>query len=257
MQMIMKNKIVIVCCLAILLTSFTFVNKKVPNPNLLMPPLVSPIQVDGILRLNKTAIENFRGQSVYTNYFLVQTIFPNDTMGVLSFLNRQYAGVVNLNNNPVHYYDNITFYADTTFDLSNANGFYWNVEGSSTVSPFTYVNTNPFPSFIYDNNNFPTSIDTSQDLQITLKGILHADSVLITINRSDSVGRPPFIVKSFSVNATTFVIEKQLLKQYNLGQTLNFQIELSNYNNQTISGKNYYFINSFDYRKKVTIQPQN
>ena len=256
MHMIKKNKINIICCLVILLTSFTLVNKKGGATEFLPSPLVTQNQVDGIFRLNKVAIENFRGQNLFTNY-LVNTIFPNDTMGVLSFLNRQYAGVVNLNNNPVHYYDNYIFYIDTTFDLNTSSGFYWNIEGSNTVNTFTYVNTNQFPSFTYDNNNLPTGIDTSQDLKITLNNILHADSVLITLSRIDSVGKPPFIVKSFSANAVNFVIGKQLLKQYNLGQTLNFQIELSNYNNQTISGKNYYFINSFDYKKRVTIQQPN
>jgi len=274
--MIKKNSIIISLILLVLLSSFEIINKSI---NINSAVAINSNAIDGVFNVDKVIIDNNGGSSFLSKYY-VSVYFPKDTSFIrtvnlnvdslyldTSFVDtitcnpilfRNYAGIVNLNNANVNYINNTNFYIDTTFDLSS-NSFNWHIGGNNTINTFTFNNGNPFPSFTYTNNTIPASIDTSEDFQITLNGINNTDSVFITFCRTDSVTKGPFIIKRFSANTDSiFTVQQWYFKQYGSGQLLYLQVALSNYNIKSTAGKNYLFINNFEYKKQIIVnQSQN
>lgn len=126
----------------------------------------------------------------YSNPQIPQPVSINSELGVASFytnpssIERKDAGTVKVNNEALEKQTGNSYFINATPGLTPStlnltSGVSWDVSGSADVAAFSFTHTGTFPDYT---GTLPTSIDKSQDLEITLgSNVTNADSVLVVI----------------------------------------------------------------------------
>lgn len=249
---IQKNFSIGIVCL---LFSFTEIKNNFITPPFLSPftnyLIDNPINYDGLFYTYQTKILGVQGNLLPLMNFTAAGFF-NNNVNSPNFNKFFQVDSVFINDAPLFF--NSGGYVDTTF-TAFTGPFSWRVAGGNLFPSFTYINSNQLPTYS-GYNLLPDTILSTQDVSITINNYNNADSVQVTLKNSDN-GHQTIKKNINSSGVVTFLLSSDLAGIYSQNSQLSIWVNFTNFNPQTILGKQIQFVNSYTLVKSVVLVNNN
>ena len=207
------------------------------------PPFPSVANSDGTLvAIRSQTTQNTQIGPITTQIGLGVAVFY-ETPGATTFLD---AGTVVLNELALTKQSNNSYAfqpsASNASGIDFTGGSSWNVSGTADVAAFAFAPSISFPSL--DAVSSGETVNKSNGYTLTTTGVIGADSVIFQVGT---------VLKTVAGNATSCTFSSSELSGLSTGTSI-VQIAAYKMQNETITSKNYYFINESVVTKTVTVE---
>lgn len=202
---------------------------------------------DAEFRVTKNIIYDIDDNTEYFNYKGMALLYDSPSAAVSTWKGIN-DGVVQLNNKPLYYEPLIKFYVDSTERKTN-QGITWSLNGSSTLSNFTYTCASTFPTF--NSIVLPKIINKSQNLTFDFNTLSGADEIEITIDDRKVHQTYPWYTRT--KNTHHIIIASIRLNDLS-GNFVNLRVSFIKNEEKIISNKSFLFEHRVTITKTIPLQ---